>query len=164
MAGRESLCGFSLNGARLLPPGSPLLHSHGHGEWFSSSTLAFEHTSHSSLPCRGRRQTLGPSFLMRSLRFLFSFSSASRWLWQGPAWREGRWPGHSGFHRRLCSLRIAPCTNERTCWFPAEFSYFSIGSDLGQGVVLWLVVGLRSLKTSTRRMIHRLHPRTHGIV
>lgn len=152
MAGRESLYGFSLNGTGLLSPGSPRFHSLGHGEWFSSSTLAFEPTPHSPIPCRGRRQSLGPSFWMRSLHFLFSFSSAGRWLWQGRAWREGRWPGRSGFHRRLCSLRTAPCANERMCWLPAEFSYFSIGSDLGQGVVLWLVVGLRSPKTSTRRM------------
>lgn len=152
MTGRESLYRFSLNGTGLLSPGSPCFHSLGHGECFSSSTLAFEPTSHSPIPCRGRRQTLGPSFWMRSLCFLFSFSSAGRWLWQGRAWREGRWPGRSGVHRRLGSLRTAPCTNERMCWFPAEFSHFSIGSDLGQGVVLWLVVGLRSLKTSTRRM------------
>lgn len=46
----------------------------------------------------------GPHFSMSSLSLSPStLISESTWLCQGPAWREGRWPVHSGFHTRLCS-------------------------------------------------------------
>lgn len=117
---------FSLNGTGLLSPNRlfpTVLVLVSDVPW---TLLAFEPTSHSPIPCRGRRPTLSLSFLMRSLCFLFSSSSVGRWLWQGLAWREGRWPIHSGSHRRLCSLRTSPYINEMF-WPPVEFSYFSIG-------------------------------------
>lgn len=147
MAGRKNLSGFSLNGTGLLSPGSPLLHSLGHGEWFSSSTLAFEPTSPSPIPCRGRRQTLGPFFLdeVTSLSVLTQLSRQADGC--GRVEPGGRADGQAvlAFTEGSALLGLPLVLMRGLVGFLLNFRSQA-------GVVLWLVVGLRSLKTSTRRM------------